>query len=285
MVEGDAAEGGVADGAGLLVDFLEHEVLVAGFFGLDGVPGDALDFEGEFAAVEVGEGDAGFGEGGDFAVGEEVDVAGVVEDAGDVGGEEEFSLADAEDGRRAHAGGDEGVGRVGGEDADGEGSGEALDGAADGFVEGDAARAQALRGRRLRSRAAVLSLDSTTCSAACWAAWSSSSSWMRWAMISVSVSDWNVWPLADEGLLELEVVFDDAVVHDDEGAGAVAVGVGVLFGGAAVGGPAGVADAVGAVDGRFCDDGFEVAELAGGAAEGERLGDAGSPPTAMPAES
>ena len=66
---------------------------------------------------------------------------------------------------------------------------------------------------------------------------------------------------------EGEVVFDDAVVDDDEGAGAVAVGVGVLFGGAAVGGPAGVADAEGAVDGVVGDDGFEVAELAGGAAE------------------
>ena len=43
-VEGDAAESGVADGAGLLVDLLKHEVLVAGFFGLYGVPGDALDF-------------------------------------------------------------------------------------------------------------------------------------------------------------------------------------------------------------------------------------------------
>ena len=53
----------------------------------------------------------------------------------------------------------------------------------------------------------------------------------------------------DEGVLELEIVFDDAVVDDDEGSGAVAVGVGVFFGGAAVGGPAGVADAVGAGDG------------------------------------
>ena len=132
-VEGDAAEGGVADGAGLLVDFLEHEVLVAGLFGLDGVPGDALDFEREGGAVEVGEGDACGGEDGDFAVLEEVDVAGVVEDAGDVGGEEVFAFADADDGGRAHAGGDELVGLVGGEDADGEGSGEALDGAADGF--------------------------------------------------------------------------------------------------------------------------------------------------------
>ena len=73
--------------------------------------------------------------------------------------------------------------------------------------------------------------------------------------------------LGDEGVLEGEVVFDDAVVDDDEGAGAVAVGVGVLFGGAAVGGPAGVADAEGAVDGVVGEDGFEVAELAGGAAE------------------
>ncbi len=136
-VGGDAAEDGVADGAGLLVDFLEHEVLVAGFFGLDGVPGDALDFERDGGAFEVGEADAGGGEDGEFAVGEEVDVASVVEDAGDVGGEEVFALAEAEDGGRTEAGGDELVGLVGGEDADGEGSGEALDGAADGFFEGD----------------------------------------------------------------------------------------------------------------------------------------------------
>ncbi len=44
-VGGDAAEDGVADGAGLLVNFFEHEVLVeAGLLGLDGIPGDALDF-------------------------------------------------------------------------------------------------------------------------------------------------------------------------------------------------------------------------------------------------
>ncbi len=111
-------------------------MLVAGLFGLDGVPGDALNFEGEGLGVEVGEGDALLGEDGEFAVGEEVDVAGVVEDAGDVGGEEELAVADADDGGRAHAGGDELVGLVRGEDADGEGSGDALDGAADGLFEG-----------------------------------------------------------------------------------------------------------------------------------------------------
>ena len=105
-------------------------------------------------------------------------------------------------------------------------------------------------------------------------------------MISVSVSDWNLWPLAMRGCLSSEIVFDDAVVDDDEGAGAVAVGVRVLFRGAAVGGPAGVADAVGAGERGGGDDGFEVAELAGGAAKGEGVGGfRGSPPTAMPAES
>ena len=63
-----------------------------------------------------------------------------MEDAGDVGGEEEFAVAEAEDGGRAHAGGDELVGLGGGEDADGEGAGEAGDGAAHGFFEGDDVR-------------------------------------------------------------------------------------------------------------------------------------------------
>ena len=102
-------------------------------------------------------------------------------------------------------------------------------------------------------------------------------------MISVSVSETNLWPLAVRSGLSGEVVFDDAVVDDDEGAGAVAVRVGVLLGGAAVGGPAGVADAVGAVDGVAGEDGVEVAELAGGAAELQRP--SGPPATAMPAES
>ncbi len=91
--------------------------------------------------------------------------------------------------------------------------------------------------------------------------------------------------LGDERGLEGEVVFDDAVVHDDEGAGAVAVGVGVFFGGAAVGGPAGVADAVRAFDGVGREDGVEVAELAGGAAELRGAVGGGPPATAMPAES
>ena len=48
---------------------------------------------------------------------------------------------------------------------------------------------------------------------------------------------------------EFEIVFDDSVVNDHDLAGAVAVRVGVFLGGAAVGGPARVADAVSAFDG------------------------------------
>ena len=73
----------------------------------------------------------------------------------------------------------------------------------------------------------------------------------------------------DEGLLEREVVLDDAVVHHDEGAGAVAVRVRVLLSGAAVCGPARVADAVGAVQRLVAQHGFQVAQLAGGAAHVE----------------
>ena len=50
--------------------------------------------------------------------------------------------------------------------------------------------------------------------------------------------------LGDELALDLEVVLDDAVVDDDDAAGAVAMRVRVLFGRPAVRGPARVAEAV-----------------------------------------
>lgn len=81
--------------------------------------------------------------------------------------------------------------------------------------------------------------------------------------------------LGDEGVFEAEIVFDDAVVNDDERAAAVTVRVGVFFSGTAVGGPTCVSDAEGAVNGRVGDGDFEVAKLAGGSAEGEAFGATG----------
>ena len=66
----------------------------------------------------------------------------------------------------------------------------------------------------------------------------------------MSVSVTNLWPSRDEFVLQFQVVFDDAVVDDYDFAGAIAVRMGVFFGGAAMGGPASVADAVDAFEGR-----------------------------------
>ena len=66
--------------------------------------------------------------------------------------------------------------------------------------------------------------------------------------------------------LQREIVFDDAVVDNDDGSAAVAMGMRILLAGAAVGGPAGVADAVGAIDGVVADYLFEVAQFAFGTA-------------------
>ena len=85
----------------------------------------------------------------------------------------------------------------------------------------------------------------------------------RCATISVSVSVWNLWPSAIELVLQLEVVLDDAVVDDDDAAGAVAVRVRVLLGRPAVRGPARVADAVVAGERRRLQDVFEARQLAG----------------------
>jgi hypothetical protein len=68
--------------------------------------------------------------------------------------------------------------------------------------------------------------------------------------------------LGDELLLQRKVVLDDAVVDDDDLAGAVAVRMRVFFGGAAVSGPASVADAVGAVEWLEADGLFQVSQLA-----------------------
>ncbi len=244
-VERDAAEGGVANGAWLLPDFLEHEVLVATLFSLDGVPLDALKRALDGLAVEVRELDAVEGEDGHVAIGEEVDVAGVMQNAGDIRGDEVFAVAYADDDRRPGAGGDDFVGLGGGENAESEGTGEALDGAADGIFKKD--------GSASGSGIVLDLLDEVSDD------------------FSVGFGD-ELVALCGEFALQVQIVFDDAVVDDDDTAGAIAMGMGVLFGGAAMRGPAGVADAKGAVERMFAEDFFEVAEFSGSAADFEKSG-------------
>ena len=63
-------------------------------------------------------------------------------------------------------------------------------------------------------------------------------------------------------VLQVQVVLDDAVVHDDDLAGAVLVRMGVLLRGPAVRGPARVADAVDSLERLRVDGLLEVHELA-----------------------
>ena len=54
--------------------------------------------------------------------------------------------------------------------------------------------------------------------------------------------------------------------RDDDVAGAVSVGMSVFFGGPAMGGPAGVTDAIAAIGGVHLEDILQVAEFTGSAA-------------------
>ena len=79
----------------------------------------------------------------------------------------------------------------------------------------------------------------------------------------------------DELALQGEIVLDNAVMHDHDAAGAVAMGMSILFAGAAVRGPAGVANAIGAVEGLCADDFLQVPQLAFRAADLESVAVAG----------
>src|SRR5215510_3971964 len=68
--------------------------------------------------------------------------------------------------------------------------------------------------------------------------------------------------LIKELVLERQKVFDDAVMHDDDAAGAVAVRMRVLFGRPSVCRPASVSDSVGAIERAKPDRLLEVSELA-----------------------
>src|SRR4029077_6918877 len=70
----------------------------------------------------------------------------------------------------------------------------------------------------------------------------------------------------DELFLQAEVILDDAIVYDDDLAGAVAMRMSVFFRGAPVSSPSGVANAIAAVERFEADDLFQVAQLAFGAA-------------------
>ena len=89
-VERDASEDGVARGGRLLVDLLEHEVLVAALLRRDRIPHHALRRLRDRAPGVVGELDARARDDRHLLVAEEHDIARVAQDRRDVGGDEEL---------------------------------------------------------------------------------------------------------------------------------------------------------------------------------------------------
>ncbi len=106
----NAAERGIADGARLLENLLEHEMLIAALFRFDGIPKNVRHLPLHAAAIEIGEPDALRREDRHVAVGEEEHVLRVGENGRDVAGDEVLVIADADHHRRAHAGGNDFVG-------------------------------------------------------------------------------------------------------------------------------------------------------------------------------
>ena len=164
-------------------------------------------------------------------VAEEHDVARVAQDGGDVGRDEELAVAQPDHDRRAVADGDDLLGIVGRDQHEREEAAHQQQRAAHGVLEPVVLH---------------LALDEVRDD------------------LGVGFGD-ELVALALQLLLQIEVVLDDAVVNDDNLAGAVAVRMRVLFGRPAVRRPARVADAVVAGDRIERDDLLEVRQLAGAA--------------------
>ena len=212
----DPAAEGIGDRAGLLVDLLEHEVAVPALLGHDRVPRDVRHRPLHRPAGERLEPNALPGHDGHLAVLENQDVARVRQDGGDVRRHEVLAVAEPDH----HAAGpglrrDEGVGLPVRDHADRVRAPDLLERAAHRL--GEAARLGPVLLDQVRQHLRVgLRLEEVA--------------------------------LGLEPGLDRQIVLEDAVVHDDDGARAVGVRVGVLLGRPAVRRPPRVADPERAVE-------------------------------------
>ena len=232
------AADGVGKGGGLLHDLLAHVGVVGALVGACGVEGEGARKDLGGGPVEAGVVDAVSADAHELPVGEEGDLAGVGEKGGEVARQEHLALAVTYD------------------DAAG---------VADAGTDHDAGFARAEGDDRLRTgqaRAGLLHGGKEVASGI--------------EALLEEVGDGLGVGLAVErvaapGELGTEggVVFDDAVVDDDDVVAAAGVGVGVGVAGGAVGGPAGVTDArVGGGQGVLADGAVELGDLS--AALGDR---------------
>ena len=223
----NASQNRFARGGRLLVNLLEHEVLVAGLLRHDRVPQHPLRRLRDRAAEKIGELHTGLRDDCHLFVAEEHDIAGVAEDGRNVRCDEELAVAKAHDDRRAVAHGDDLFRIVGRDQHEREQPAHQQQGSPDSVLEPIVLH---------------LALDQVRDD------------------FGVGLGD-ELVALPLQLVLQVEVILDDAVVDDDDLPGAVAMRVGVLFGRASVRRPAGVADAVVAHERRQPNDRFEVREL------------------------
>ena len=204
-------------------------MLVAGLLGHDRIPQHALRRFGDRPAEEVGEHHARARDDRHLLVAEKDHVARVAQNGGDVGRDEELPIAQADDDRRAVPDGDNFF-RVVGRDE---------------HQRKEAAHEQQRPAHRvLQAVASGFALNEVGDD------------------LGVGFRD-ELVALPLQLVLEVEIVLDDAVVHDDDLPGAVAVGVRVLFSRPAVRRPARVPDAVVARNRVQRDDVLKPRQLAG----------------------
>ena len=226
-----AAEQRLADRLGLLADLLLHEARPAALLGGGRIPLHLERAGGHGVAGEVGDLDRVGADRDDLVLADLHRLLGVLDERGDVRAEEVLALAQPDHERRVAAGADDDAGTVLVHDEQGEGAVEARDHALHG--EGQVAGLlEDLADHEGRDLGVGLARE--------------------------------LGPGIQELLLQLGEVLDDAVVDERELAVVAEVRVRVAVGGAAVGRPAGVADAGVAVGQRLLAEVLrQDAELAG----------------------
>lgn len=135
MSVNEVAAEGVGECLRLFGDFLQHEVVVAAFFGCFEVPVDSEGAAFHRVSGKVGDLVAISGDGDDVILTEFDGFPGVFDEGGNVGAEKHLVVADANDERGAPPACHKGAGMVGVGNDEGEGSFELVDDGHDGGVE------------------------------------------------------------------------------------------------------------------------------------------------------
>ena len=213
-------------------------MLEAAFFRHDRIPGDVLHLSPHGLSIEIAQLHAVGGDDGEVTIGEKVDVARVIENGGNVGGNKVFVVAQADYKRWTIARSHDLVRLIDGNDGQSEDPGEFF---------------HCLTNRLFEMRMAAVT---------------------TFEVFLDQVSDdfgirfgGELVAFLNQLFLQAEIIFNNAVVYNDDLAGAVAMRMSVFFRGTSVSCPASVANAVAAFERLQADGFFQVAQLAFGAAD------------------